>query len=88
MLIYCACGHTFSLEHVISCPTGGFPSIRHNEIRDLTATLLTEVCHNVVIEPDLQPLGGQVMSNDSANVQEDAWPDIAANEGGFKLTSM
>ncbi len=34
----------------------GFPSIRHNEIRDITANLLTEVCHDVSVEPGLQPL--------------------------------
>ena len=34
----------------------GFPSIRHNEIRDLTAHLLTEVCRDVRIELDLQPI--------------------------------
>ena len=28
-----------------SCPIGGLPSLHHNEIRDLTANLLTEVCH-------------------------------------------
>ena len=27
--------------------------------RDLTASLLTEVCHEVSIEPDLQPLTGE-----------------------------
>ena len=54
----CACGEKFTIEHVMSCPKGGFPSIRHNEVRDLTATLLTEVCHDVCVEPDLQPLGG------------------------------
>ena len=33
---FCACGTSskFSVEHAISCPKGGFPSIRHNEIRD------------------------------------------------------
>ena len=29
---HCACGANFSVEHVFSCPRGGFPSIRHNEI--------------------------------------------------------
>ncbi len=33
------------------CHMGGFPTIRHNEIRDITASLLTEVCHNVATEP-------------------------------------
>ena len=40
------------------CPNGGFPSIRHNEVRDLTADLLTEVCHDVEIEPKMQELTG------------------------------
>ncbi|KAL5460543.1 hypothetical protein EMCRGX_G033995 [Ephydatia muelleri] len=47
----CACGTHFSIEHVLSCPKGGYPSIRHNEIRDLTAALLLEVCHNVRLSP-------------------------------------
>ncbi len=51
---FCSCGHTFSIDHALSCPTGGFPSIRHNEVRDITASLLSEVCHNVSIEPHLQ----------------------------------
>ena len=33
---------------------GGCPNIHHNEIIDVTATLLTDVCFNV--EPYLQPL--------------------------------
>ena len=51
----CECGSSFSVEHALSCARGGFPSIRHNEIGDLTATLLTEVCNDVRIEPVLQP---------------------------------
>ena len=43
----CDCGKQFSVDHALSCSKGGFPSIRHNEIRDITATLLTEVCHDV-----------------------------------------
>ena len=40
----CACGHAFTIEHSISCPKGGFPSLRHNDFRDLTANLMSEVC--------------------------------------------
>ena len=40
----CECGKSFS---ALSCAKGGFPTIRHNEIRNLTASLLTEVCSNV-----------------------------------------
>ena len=51
----CACGAAFSVEHALSCPKGGFPSIRHNEIREYTAYVLSEICHNVSVEPHLQP---------------------------------
>ena len=52
----CACGMKFSIEHALSCPKGGFPSILRNEVRDLTANLLTEVSNDVCIEPELLPL--------------------------------
>ena len=53
---HCACGAAFSVDHALSCPKGGLPSLRHNEIRDLTARLLTEMCHQVQVEPELQPV--------------------------------
>ncbi len=40
------------------------PTIRYNEIRDITASLLTEVCHNVATEPPLQPLTGKLFLPD------------------------
>ena len=48
----CACECSFSVEHALSCAKGAFPTIRNNEIRDLTAHLITEVCNDVRIEPD------------------------------------
>ena len=57
---------------------GGFPKIRHNEIRDITATLLTEVCHNVATEPPLQPLTGETPTAHSANTDDNARLDIRA----------
>ena len=75
----CTCGSRFSVEHALSCAKGGFPSIRHNEIRNLTATLLTEVCHNVSIEPGLQPVPNETLTGASANRQDGARLDIAAN---------
>ena len=62
------------------CPMGGFPIIRHNEIRDITATLLTEVCHNVSTEPPLQPLSGEKLTARSANVNDGARVDIRARD--------
>ena len=54
-----ACVTKFTVEHSFTCPKGGFPSIRHNDICDFTASLLTEVCHEVDIEPYLQPITGE-----------------------------
>ena len=76
---HCSCGHQFSIEHALSCPTGGFPSIRHNEVRDLTASLLTEVCHGVSTEPHLQSLSGEAMSHELANVEDGARLDVVVN---------
>ena len=51
---------------------------RHNELRDFTASLLTEVCHNVAIEPKLQPLDGETFQYRSANTDSEARLDVRA----------
>ena len=43
----CACGTSFDVPHAFSCKKGGFVVNRHNELRDLTANLLDEVCNDV-----------------------------------------
>ena len=75
----CSCGKPFSVDHALSCPKGGFPILRHNEIRDLTANLLSEVCHNVSTEPHLQPLTGVSLCLATTNSQDGARLDITAN---------
>jgi hypothetical protein len=74
---HCACGKAFSVDHALSCSTGGFPTIRHNEVRDLTARLLSEVCHNVTTEPHLQPLTGESMRHRSAITTDNARLDVS-----------
>ena len=74
----CVCGSSFSVDHALTCKRGGFPIIRHNEIRDLTAKLLSEVCHSVATEPPLQPLSGESFSYRSAIVGAEARLDIKA----------
>ena len=75
---HCICGKPFGVEHALSCPTGGFPIIRHNELRDLTAGLMIEVCHGVAVEPTLQTLSGEQMALSSAITTDDARVDIQA----------
>ena len=72
----CTCGGNFSIEHALSCPKEGFPSIRHNEVHDLTATLLTDVCHDVKVEPDLQPLNNEAFHHKTANSEMPRWSPI------------
>ena len=74
----CVCDKSFSVEHVLSCSYGGFSSIRHSEIRDITAHLMSKVCHNVGIEPELQPLTGERFHFRSANVEDGARMDVRA----------
>ena len=76
---HCACGCAFSGDHALSCSKGRFPSIRHNEVRDLTAELLTEVCHDVEVEPHLQPLDDKTFKYKTANVEDGASLDISMN---------
>ena len=58
----CACGGNFDVCHALSCKKGGFVTQRHNEIRDITADLLAEVCPDVSIEPHLEALSGESLS--------------------------
>jgi hypothetical protein len=46
---------------------GGFQTRRHNEIRDLTADMLREVCLSVSVEPSLLPLRGEQFDNQSTS---------------------
>ena len=69
---------SFSVDHAMTCNLGSFPTIRHNEIRDLAASLLSEVCHNVAIEPHLQPLNREGFHHKSANTDENSRLDIHA----------
>ena len=48
----CVCDTiTFSTEHALSCPSGGLTICQHNEVRDLMANLLTDICHDINVEP-------------------------------------
>ena len=67
-----------TVERAFSCSFGGFPLIRHNELHDITAALLSEVCHNVRTEPPLQPLSGEQFHYRSANVEDGSQLDVSA----------
>ena len=70
--MHCVCGQGFSINHAINCPIGGYPTLRHNDLRDFTAETLSEVCTDVCIEPSLQPLSGETLDYATANVEDGA----------------
>ena len=73
----CPCSQSFSVTHAVNCHRGGFINSRHDNIRNLEARLVKEVCNDVQIEPPLQPVGGHTFHR-SANVRDDARLDIQA----------
>ena len=72
----CVCGVKFGLQHALSCQKGGFVPIRHNQVRNITATLLNEICNDVQMEPQLQSLSGEHFGAKTA--KKDARLDISA----------
>ena len=75
--LHCECRSALTIEHVLSCPRGGLPIVHHSEIRDGTASLLTEVYHDVSLELDLQPLTGEVIPGVTSVKSDVARLDIA-----------
>ena len=53
-------------------------ALRRNEIRDLTAQLMSETYPNVSTEPDLQPLSGESLTYLTSNRQDGARLDVRA----------
>ena len=72
----CVCGTSFSVDHAMVCRYGGLNFIRHNELRDLTAGLLQEVCHDVQVEPSLLPVDGETITPASAIRSDEARADV------------
>ena len=64
----------------MNCSSGGFPTLHHNELRDFTAAALSEICHDVAIEPVLQPLSGESFCYVTANVEDEACLDVSVWE--------
>ena len=69
----CPCGGRYDLDHALNCKRGGFVIMRHNNVRDFVANLLSQVCVDVEKEPPLQPLTGETIVG---NPEEGARPDI------------
>ena len=58
--VSCSCGEGINVQHAMSCKRGGreFIALRHNEVREITAALLSDVCKDVELEPSFLALNG------------------------------
>ena len=61
----------FNTDHALNCPTGGLLTARHNEVRDLLASLQTEVSSDIAVEPVLQTITGEIFQ----------WRSTSTNNG-------
>ena len=74
----CVCGSRFDVPHALSCKRGGFVTLRHNELRNITADLLREVCVDVKIEPMLAEMEGELLQQKTSNRSREARLDVSA----------
>ena len=72
----CPWGSRFSIQHCMSSKKGGFIYIRQNYLRDLTANILSEVCKDIEIKPELTTLMGKELGRRTANTTNDTRLDI------------
>ena len=85
---HCICGEKNDIDHTLICKHGGHVIFRHNRIRDVNANFLRQVCHNVVVEPELLPLESTSVRSDQGNQADKARLDISATGlwGPFQKT--
>ena len=72
------CGQVFNVEHALSCKKGGFITLHHNELRDFTANQLSDVFHDVRLEPQLKPLTGEIYHYNTSNTTKDVRFNVSA----------
>ena len=65
----------------MSSKKGGFVTIKHNDLRDLTVNILHQVCNDVVTEPCLLPVTNENLHYRSAIRGDEVRLDI--RERGF-----
>ena len=74
----CVCGSDLTVDHALTCPCGGYPLARHNEVRDTIAEVMRGVLPDVEVEPQLLPYVEEQLAGQTANRAVDARVDIRA----------
>ena len=86
----CGCQNeeAFSIEHALSCKTGGFISQRHDNIKNLLVASLAKVCKNVESEPRMIPPDNEEFRLQSTNTSEEARLDVKARSFWSKRVNV
>ena len=75
----CPCQQPFNPIHAMNCKKGGFIHMRHNDLRDLEARLLSEVCKDVRCnQATASVLTGEALSLSTAISEDSGCLDIKA----------
>ena len=78
MPLTCACGSENSINHSLTCKTGGYSIFRHNNVRDTIADILKDICKDVKTEPELIPIDADFRGHASENTAERARLDVSS----------
>ena len=72
MAMTCVCDKSNDVQQPFSCRVGGLPIHRHNDIGDLSTSLISEVCTNTEIEPALHaaPYWGKARHADEVQMSK------------------
>ena len=86
LLTSCPCGSKFDTQHSMSCMKGGLLYMRHNDLRDLTAKMMSEVCKDTKIKSKLTRLSREELHSRkgrTSNNSNEARPGLQVfkNEG-------
>ena len=74
----CPCGKQFNPTHAMDCKKGGFIHACHDNVRNVEASLHSEVCNGVAIEPTLMLVTGETFESRSSNIEDDSRFDVKA----------
>ena len=72
----CSCGAKYDLEQSLSCKKSDFVQPLNNHLRNITANLIDQVCHDVRFKAPLETLTGETFDRRSPNVRDETWLDI------------
>ena len=65
--------------NILFLAKSGFPTIRHNEIHDLTTSLLAKLCHEIQTEPTLQPISEESFDHATLHKEDGFHLDVPMN---------